>query len=120
MTLSKGSREVLETPKGTGYVRRENQVVARVSYDLCVEIVEMFARPFRPGKQARLAHKVVTGVLSVLEGELAPPGSPGARSGPFTLVMQDSREVDFHVDRFTPESRPTRQQCTISGSGNRL
>jgi len=120
MTLSKGKREVIETPEGVGQVLRDCEAIAKVRYSLVVETVEMFAVPFvQRTNRTGLVHKSVSGVLLVLEGEIAAP-APSAPSGPFTLVMADGREADFFVTSCVTTSGPTRQECTITGSGNRL
>ena len=73
--------EVVETPQGIGEVRSKGEFVARVSYDLRVEMVDVFARSFQGEETCVAGHKLVTGEISLLEGEIALPSgaSPPSR-----------------------------------------
>lgn len=120
MTLSKGKREVIEKLEGLGEVLRDGETIARVRYSLVVETVEMFAVPFtRRRNRTSLVHKSVSGVLSMIEGDIPAPAS-AAPSGPFALVLADGRQVDFFITATATTSTPTRREFTITGSGNRL
>lgn len=118
MTLHRGNK-VVETLKGTGHVHRRDEAIARVSYNLRVEAEEITARSFGEN-EARFSHKSVTGEISLLDSDTLPGDNPAAPSGSFTLVLEDGREVDFYVDSCVVKSNPTRQECSIRGSGNKL
>ncbi len=118
MTLHRGDK-IVEILKGTGHVRRRGEAIARVSYNLCVEAEEITARSFGEN-EAHFSRKSVTGEISLLDGDTLPGDNPADPSGSFTLVLEDGREVDFYVDSCVVKSNPTRQECSIRGSGNKL
>jgi hypothetical protein len=118
MTLHRWGSSV-EPLKRTGHVRRRDEVIAKASYDLRVEAEEITARSFVKG-EGRFIRKSVTGEISLLDSNTLPDDNPTAPSGSFTLVLEDGREVDFRVDRCVMKSNPTRQECNIQGSGNKL
>jgi len=120
MTLHKRGRQLLEAPEGTGQVLQENKRVAQVSYTLLVEMLETGAKSFGIPKETRLKHKSVSGKILVLEGNITLAADPAGLSGPFILVMQDGRKVDFFIDSHASGTDRNRQEYEIQGSGNRL
>ena len=118
MTLRR-EREVIDTLKGTGQVRRKGEVIAEASYSLSIEKGATIAKSFKGDRQTRLAHKSVSGEVTVLSGNIV-PGGVKTPCGPFTLVIEDGREVDFYIDEYTVDSESCRQKCRISGAGGRL
>lgn len=119
MTLRR-EREVVGTLKGTGQVRRKGKVIAEASYSLSIEKGTTIAKSFKGDKQTRLAYKTVRGYVTVLNGDIVPGGSVKTPFGPFTLVMEDGREVDFYVDDCAVDPATGCQECSISGAGGRL
>jgi hypothetical protein len=120
MTLHKRDRKVIEAPEGIGQVLKDGKEVAKVSYILFVEMLETGAKSFGVSKETRLKHKSVTGKISVLDGNIILAPNAAGLSGPFLLVMQDGREVDFFIDSRSTKASPVRQEYEIQGSGNRL
>jgi hypothetical protein len=120
MTLHKRDRQLIEAPEGTGQVLKEGKKVAKVSYTLFVEMLETGAKSFGISKETRLKHKSVSGKISVLDGNITLDADAAGLSGPFLLVMQDGRKVDFFVDSGSSRTDSGRQQYEIQGSGNRL
>jgi|GEM_PF-3403660 len=120
MTLHRRDRKVIEAPQGIGQVLQEGKVIAKVSYTLFVEMLETGAKSFGIPKETRLKHKSVTGKISILDGAITFAANAAGLSGPFTLVLQDSRKVDFFIDSRSTKANPVRQEYEIQGSGNRL
>jgi len=120
MTLHKRDRKLIEAPEGTGQVLKEGKVIAKVSYNLFVEMLETGAKSFGISKETRLKHKSVTGKISVTDGNITLADSPSGLSGPFLLVMQDGRKIDFFIDSRSAKPNPVRQEYEIQGSGSRL
>jgi hypothetical protein len=120
MTLHKRDRKVIEAPEGTGQVLKDGKEVARVSYILFVEMLETGAKSFGISKETRLKHKSVSGKISVTDGNITLAADAAGLSGPFLLVMQDGRKVDFFIDSRSTQTNPVRQEYEIQGSGNRL
>lgn len=120
MTLHKRDRKVIEAPEGIGQVLKEGKEVAKVSYILFVEMLETGAKSFGISKETRLKHKSVSGKISVLDGHIRLAADAAGLSGPFLLVMQDGRKVDFFVDSNSTQTNLVRQEYEIQGSGNRL
>ena len=120
MTLHKRGRQLTEAPQGTGQVLKEGKTVAKVSYTLFVETLETGAKSFGIPKETRLKHKSVSGKVSVLEGNITLAADAAGLSGPFLLIMQDGRKVDFFIDSHSSRTNPGRQEYEIRGSGNRL
>ena len=120
MTLHKRGRQLTEIPQGTGQVLQEGKEVAQVSYTLFVETLETGAKAFGIRQETRLKHKSVSGKISVLEGNITLAADAAGLSGPFILVMQDGRKVDFFIDSHSSRTDPARQEYEIQGSGNRL
>jgi hypothetical protein len=120
MTLHRRDRKVIEAPEGIGQVLQEGRVIAKVSYTLFVEMLETGAKSFGIPKETRLKHKSVTGRISVTDGNIMLAPNAAGLSGPFLLVMQDRREVDFYIDSRSTKANPARQEYEIQGSGNRL
>jgi len=120
MTLHKRDRKVIEAPEGIGQVLKDGKEVAKVSYILFVEMFETGAKSFGISKETRLKHKSVTGKISVLNGNITVATSAAGLSGPFLLVMQDGRKVDFFIDSSSTQTNLVRKEYEIQGSGNRL
>jgi hypothetical protein len=120
MTLHKRDRKVIEAPEGIGQVLKDGKEVAKVSYILFVEMLETGAKSFGISKETRLKHKSVTGKISVTDGNIILAPNAAGLSGPFLLVMQDGRKVDFFIDSRSTKASPVRQEYGIQGSGNRL
>jgi hypothetical protein len=120
MTLHKRDRKLIETPEGIGQVLKEGEVIAKVSYNLFVEMLETGAKSFGIPREIRLKHKSVTGKISVTDGNIKLAANAAGLSGPFLLVMQDGRKVDFFIDSNSTKSNPVRQEYQIQGSGNRF
>jgi len=120
MTLHKRGRQLIEAPQGTGQVFKEGKKVAKVSYTLFVEMLETGAKSFGIAKETRLKHKSVSGKVLVLEGNIKLTTDAAGLSGPFLLVMQDGREVDFFIDSFASKTEAALKEYEIQGSGNRL
>ena len=120
MTLHKRGRQLTEAPQGTGQVLKEGKEIAKVSYTLFVETLETGAKAFGISKETRLKHKSVSGKIAVLEGNITLASDAAGLSGPFTLVMQDGREVDFFIDSHASSTDVVRKEYEIQGSGNRL
>jgi hypothetical protein len=120
MTLHKRDRKLIEAPEGRGQVLKEGKVVAEVSYTLFVEMLETGAKSFGIPKETRLKHKSVTGKISVTDGNITLAPNAAGLSGPFLLVMQDSREVYFFIDSRSTRANPVRPEYEIQGSGNKL
>ena len=120
MTLHKRDRQLIEAPEGTGQVLKEGKKVAIVSYTLFVEMLETGAKSFGISKETRLKHKSVSGKISVLDGNITLAADAAGLSGPFLLVMQDGRKVDFFVDSNSTQTNLVRKEYEIQGSGNRL
>jgi len=120
MTLHKRGRQLIEAPQGIGQVFNEGKKVAKVSYALFVEMLETGAKSFGIPKETRLKHKSVSGKILVLDGNIKFTADAGGLSGPFLLVLQDGREVDFFIDSRTNKTEAAREEYEIQGSGNRL
>jgi len=120
MTLHKRDRQLIEAPEGIGKVLKEGKEVAKVSYTLFVELLETGAKSFGISKETRLRHKSVSGKISVLNGNITVATSAAGLSGPFTLVLQDGRKIDFFIDSSSTRTSPVGQEYEIQGSGNRL
>jgi hypothetical protein len=120
MTLHRRGRQLIEAAEGIGHVLIEGEVVAKVSYTLFVEMLETGAKSFGIPREIRLKHKSVTGKISVTDGNIKLAANAAGLSGPFLLVMQDGRKVDFFIDSNSPKTNPVRQEYQIQGSGNRL
>lgn len=118
MTLHRWDK-VDETAQGVGQVSQKGAVIANASYNLGIETEEVTARSFVMN-EARFARKTVTGEISLLDGALLPGDDSAAPAGRFTLILDDGREVDFCVESCVLRENPTRQECRIRGSGNRL
>jgi hypothetical protein len=120
MTLHRRDRKVIEAPEGIGQVLQEGKVIAKVSYTLFVEILETGAKSFGIPKETRLKHKSVTGKISVIDGNIMLAPNAAGLSGPFLLIMQDGRKVDFFIDSRSSKTNPVRQEYEIQGSGNKI
>jgi hypothetical protein len=120
MTLHKRERKVIETPEGTGQVLREGKEVAKVSYALLVEMLETGAKSFGIPREIRLKHKSVSGKISVLSGSIILAPDSAGLAGPFILIMQDGRKVDFFIDSRSKRTNAAQQEYEIQGSGSRL
>jgi hypothetical protein len=120
MTLHKRDRQLIEAPEGIGQVLKEGKEVAKVSYTLFVELLETGAKSFGISKETRLKHKSVTGKISVTDGNIMLAADAAGLLGPFLLVMQDGRKVDFFIDSRASRTDLARQEYEIRGSGNRL
>jgi hypothetical protein len=120
MTLHKRDRKVIETPEGTGQVLKGGEVIAKVSYNLSVEMLETGAKSFGIAEETRLKHKSVTGRISVTDGNIMLAADAAGLSGPYILVMQDGRKVDFFIDSHSEGTSTVRQEYEIQGSGSRL
>ena len=120
MTLHKRGRQLIEAPQGIGQVFNEGKKVAKVSYALFVEMLETGAKSFGIPKETRLKHKSVSGKISVSDGNITLGADATGLSGPFVLVMQDGRKVDFFIDSRDSRTDLARQEYEIQGSGNRL
>ena len=120
MTLHKRDRQLIEAPEGIGKVLKEGKELAKVSYTLFVELLETGAKSFGISKETRLRHKSVSGKISVLDGNITLAADAAGLSGPFLLVMQDGRKVDFFIDSRPSRTDPARQEYEIQGSCNRL
>jgi hypothetical protein len=97
MTLSRW-RKVVETPEGLGQVSRGGTVVAAVRYALRVEVEELVAKTFGGHPKAQLGQRtLVTGRISISEGD---PGHPAVGVTPaetMTLLLEDGRALDFSI-----------------------
>jgi len=120
MTLHRRGRQLIETLEGIGQVLIEGEAVAKVSYTLFVEMLETGAKSFGISKEIRLKHKSVTGKISVTDGNMKLAANAAGLSGPFLLIMQDGRKVDFFIDSNSTQTNPGRQEYQIQGSGNRF
>jgi hypothetical protein len=120
MTLHRRDRKVIEAPEGIGQVLQEGKVIAKVSYTLFVEMLETGAKSFGIPKEIRLKHKSVTGKISVIDGNIMIAPNAAGLSGPFLLIMQDGRKVDFFIDSRSSKTNPVRQEYEIQGSGNKI
>lgn len=120
MTLHKRGRQLIEAPQGTGQVLRESKVIAKVSYNLFVEILETGAKSFGIPKETRLKHKSVSGKITVSDGNVTIAADAAGLSGPFLLVLQDGRQVDFFIDSHASKTDVAPEEYEIQGSGNRL
>jgi hypothetical protein len=120
MTLHRRDRKVIEAPEGIGQVLQEGKVIAKVSYTLFVEMLETGAKSFGIPKETRLKHKSVTGKISVIDGNIILAPNAAGLSGPFLLIMQDGRKVDFFIDSRSSKTNPVRQEYEIQGSGNKI
>jgi len=120
MTLHRRGRQLIEAPEGIGQVLQEGKVLAKVSYSLFVEILETGAKSFGIPIERRLKHKSVKGKISILDGYITVAGNAAGLSGPFLLIMQDGRRVDFFIDSRSSRTDPARQEYEIQGSGSRL
>ena len=120
MTLHRRDCKTIETPEGIGQVLKEGKLVAKVNYNLSVEMLEIYAKSFGIPKETRLERKSVTGKISVLDGNIPLADSAAGVSGPFTLVLQDGRKVDFYIDSCSTKPDPVSKEYAIQGSGNRL
>jgi hypothetical protein len=120
MTLHKRGRQLTEAPQGMGQVLQDGKELAKVSYTLFVETLETGAKSFGIPKETRLKHKSVSGKISVLDGDITLAADSAGLSGPFILVMQDGRKVDFFIDSRASRTDPAQQEYEIQGSGNRL
>jgi len=120
MTLHKRDRKLIEAPEGIGQVLKEGEVIAKVSYNLFVEMLETGAKSFGIPKEIRLKHKSVTGKISVTDGNIELAANAAGLSGPFLLVMLDGRKVDFFIDSNSTKTNPVQQEYQIQGSGNRF
>ncbi len=120
MTLHKRDRQLIETPEGIGQVLKDGKEVAKVSYTLFVETLETGAKSFGISKETRLKHKSVSGKIAVLAGNITLAADAAGLSGPFLLVMQDGRKVDFFIDSRASRTNSGRQEYEIQGSGNKL
>jgi hypothetical protein len=120
MTLHRRDRKVIEAPEGIGQVLQEGKVIAKVSYTLFVEMLETGAKSFGIPKEIRLKHKSVTGKISVIDGNIMLAPNAAGLSGPFLLIMQDGRKVDFFIDSRSSKTNPVRQEYEIQGSGNKI
>ena len=97
MTLSRW-RKPIETPYGAGQVSREGIVVATVNYALSVEVEELVAKTFGGQPKARLSERtVITGTVSVTDGDLGNDPDTGAASDVLTLLLEDGRALDFEL-----------------------
>ena len=120
MTLHKRGRQLVEAPQGTGQVLKEGKKVAGVRYTLFIEMLETGAKAFGIPKETRLKHKSVSGKILVTDGNIKLTADAAGLSGPFLLVMQDGRKVDFFIDSRASRTDVARQEYEIQGSGNRL
>ena len=120
MTLHRRGHKVLEKLKGTGHVLRDGNNIAKVSYNLIVEINDVSARSFDMRNQASFRHKAITGRISMLEGELPQCDSKVTPSGPFILVLQDKRTTNFYAYKCTSKSSGSLQEYEIQGTGHKL
>ena len=120
MTLHKRGRELIEAPQGVGQVFKEGKKVAKVSYSLFVEMLETGAKSFGIPREMRLKHKSVSGKILVLDGNIKLTADAAGLSGPFLLVLQDGREVDFFIDSRASRADVAQKEYEIQGSGNRL
>ncbi len=120
MTLHRRDRQLIEAPEGRGQVLKEGKVVAKVSYTLFVEMLETGAKSFGIPRETRLKHKSVTGKISVTDGNITLAANAVGLSGPFLLIMQDKRKVDFFIDSRSTKPNTTPQEYEIQGSGNKL
>jgi len=120
MTLHKRDRKLIEAPEGIGQVLKGGEVIAKVSYNLFVEMLETGAKSFGIPKETRLKYKSVAGKISVLDGNITLADSPSGLSGPFLLVLQDGRRVDFFIDSRSTKPDPVRQEYEIQGTGHKL
>jgi hypothetical protein len=87
---------------------------------LFVELLETGAKSFGISKETRLKHKSVTGKISVLDGNITLAPNAAGLSGPFLLIMQDGRKVDFFIDSRPTKTNPVQQEYEIQGSGNKI
>ena len=120
MTLHRRGRQLIEAPEGIGQVLQEGKVLAKVSYSLFVEMLETGAKSFGIPVERRLKHKSVKGKISVTEGNIKLNADAAGLSGPFILVMQDGRKVDFFIDSRSSKTNPALQEYEIQGSGSRI
>ncbi len=120
MTLHRRGRQLIEAPEGIGQVLQEGKVLAKVSYTLFVEMLETGAKSFGIPKETRLKHKSVRGRISILDGDITLAPNAAGLSGPFLLIMQDGRKVDFFIDSRSTKANPAQQEYEIQGSGNRF
>jgi len=120
MTLHRRGRQLIEAPEGIGQVLQEGKVVARVSYILFVEMLETGAKSFGIPKETRLKHRSVRGKISILDESITLAANAAGLSGPFLLVLQDGRKVDFFIDSRSTKPNTTPQEYEIQGSGNKL
>lgn len=120
MTLHRRDHKLIERLEGTGQVRREGKLVAKVRYDLYVELDEVAARSFDMVSETSFRYKSVTGKISVLEGALPRRGSYVTPSGSFTLVLQDGRRTDFYAYKCTSRSNATQREYEIQGTGHKI
>jgi hypothetical protein len=120
MTLHRRGRQLVETPEGIGQVLQEGKVLAKVSYSLFVEILETGAKSFGIPVETRLKHKSVKGKISILNGYITLAANAAGLLGPFLLIMQDGRKVDFFIDSRSSKTDPALQEYEIQGSGTRL
>ncbi len=119
MTLHRRDYKVIETPQGVGHVLQEGRKVARVSYSLFVEMQVVGTKSFGLPIEKHLQRKSVRGKISILDGHIPLPVNPSSVSGPFTLVLQDGRKVDFYVSGSLTKPDATKE-LEIDGSGSRL
>ncbi|MBE0479442.1 MAG: hypothetical protein IBX68_00510 [Dehalococcoidia bacterium] len=92
--------KVLETPGGTGEILQNGKRIAKVEYDLSIEVERILATSF-VGDKASLARKFISGKISVLEGNVQ--AAEGA-SGALALVLDDGRTFPFKITGYTVAS----------------
>jgi hypothetical protein len=120
MTLHRRGHKVLEKLKGTGQVLKKGKPIAKVSYDLYIEMDEVSARSFDMVNETSFRYKSVTGKIFVLEGALPRRSSPVTPSGSFTLVLQDGRKTDFYAYNCASKPNATQREYEIQGTGHKL
>jgi len=96
MTFSRW-KKLLEEPAGIGQVRTEVSMIDGVTFSLRVEVEELVAKTFGGKPKARLTErKIVTGNIQIPEGQGLMPERERS-SAPFTLILNDGRELDFEI-----------------------
>jgi hypothetical protein len=119
MTLHRRDYKVVETPQGVGHVLQEGREVAKVSYSLFVEMQVVGTKSFGIPVEKHLQRKSVRGKISILDGYIPLAANPSSVSGPFTLVLQDGRKVDFYIPAGVTKPHAAKE-LEIEGSGSRL
>jgi len=93
-------RKPVESLEGNGSVRVRGEVAAMVRYRLNVEVEDLVAKDFSGDPKALIKQmQVVSGTIALLEGTIDPPAADRVDAS-LTLLLEDGRELDFHIVRW--------------------